>query len=76
REGLAIVLVSSEVEEVVEGSSRVIVLRDGSVETELSGDEVDERTLLAALAGDSAADAEPAIDVETVPPTTNEGAAS
>ena len=51
REGLAIVLVSSEVEEVVEGSARVIVLRDGSVETELGGEDVNEDQLLAALAG-------------------------
>ncbi|KQV06302.1 sugar ABC transporter ATP-binding protein [Leifsonia sp. Root112D2] len=51
-EGLAIVLVSSEVEEVVEGSARVIVLRDGQVETELTGVHVDEEHLLAALAGD------------------------
>jgi len=51
-EGLAIVLVSSEVEEVVEGSARVIVLRDGSIEAELAGDYVDEEHLLAALAGD------------------------
>jgi monosaccharide-transporting ATPase len=51
REGLAIVLVSSEVEEVVEGSGRVIVLRDGAVETELEGNDVDEEHLLAALAG-------------------------
>jgi ribose transport system ATP-binding protein len=58
-EGLAIVLVSSEVEEVVEGSGRVIVLRDGSIETELTGEHVDERSLLAALAGDSSL-AEPA----------------
>jgi galactofuranose transport system ATP-binding protein len=52
-EGLAIVLVSSEVEEVVEGSGRVIVLRDGSVETELTGVLVDEEHLVAALAGDA-----------------------
>jgi len=51
-EGLAIVLVSSEVEEVVEGSSRVVVLRDGTVGTELTGVHVDEEHLLAALAGD------------------------
>ncbi len=50
-EGLAIVLVSSEVEEVVEGSARVIVLRDGSMGTELDGAEVTEQHLLAALAG-------------------------
>jgi monosaccharide-transporting ATPase len=61
REGLAIVLVSSEVEEVIEGSSRVIVLRDGSVATELKGIEVEERALLDALAGDSAADVDPEI---------------
>lgn len=52
-EGLAIVLVSSEIEEVVEGSGRVIVLREGSIHTELDGDSVDEAHLLAALAGDS-----------------------
>jgi len=51
REGLAIVLVSSEVEEVVEGSARVLVLREGSLETELEGDDVNEDRLLAALAG-------------------------
>jgi galactofuranose transport system ATP-binding protein len=61
REGLAIVLVSSEVEEVVEGSTRVVVLRDGSIATELSGDGLDETTLLDALAGDSSADADPEI---------------
>jgi ribose transport system ATP-binding protein len=51
-EGLAIVLVSSEVEEVVEGSGRVIVLRDGTIETELTGESVTEDRLLEALAGD------------------------
>jgi monosaccharide-transporting ATPase len=51
-EGLAILLVSSEVEEVVEGSSRVVVLRDGSIGAELTGVHVDEEHLLAALAGD------------------------
>lgn len=56
-EGLAILLVSSEVEEVVEGSARVIVLRDGRVETELTGSDVDEEHLLAALAGDAGAGA-------------------
>lgn len=53
-EGLAIVLVSSEIEEVVEGSGRVIVLRDGSIGTELTGVHVDEEHLLAALAGSRA----------------------
>lgn len=51
-EGLAIVLVSSEMEEVVEGSARVVVLRDGSVERELRGEDVSEEHLIAALVGE------------------------
>ena len=38
----------------VEGSARVIVLHDGRVETELTGADVNEKHLLAALAGDRA----------------------
>ncbi|MGG7465302.1 sugar ABC transporter ATP-binding protein [Plantibacter sp. YIM 135347] len=69
-EGLAIVLVSSEVEEVVEGSGRVIVLRDGSIETELTGERVNEHALLAALAGDGdAADAADDTDPDDSPTT-------
>lgn len=52
-EGLAIVLVSSEIEEVIDGSDRVIVLHEGSVATELTGVHVNEEQLLAALAGDA-----------------------
>jgi galactofuranose transport system ATP-binding protein len=55
REGLAIVLVSSEVEEIVEGAGRMVVLRDGRVATELKPGEVDESHYLAAIAGDDAA---------------------
>ncbi len=54
REGLAIVLVSSEVEEMVEGSDRIVVLRDGAIETELRDADVDETHLLAALVGANA----------------------
>ncbi|WP_448808935.1 sugar ABC transporter ATP-binding protein [Agromyces bauzanensis] len=61
REGLAIMLVSSEVEEVVEGSGRIIVLRDGSIGTELTGSEVDEEHLFAALAGDVAPPSQPSL---------------
>jgi ribose transport system ATP-binding protein len=57
-EGLAIVLVSSELEEVVEGSARVVVLRDGSVERELRGSEVTEHHLMAALVGENHSPAE------------------
>ncbi|MDN5852330.1 MAG: sugar ABC transporter ATP-binding protein [Actinomycetia bacterium] len=49
-EGLSIILVSSEIEEVVEGASRVIVLKDGGVVTELVGEEVSEKALIASLA--------------------------
>ncbi|WP_394939235.1 sugar ABC transporter ATP-binding protein [Psychromicrobium sp. YIM B11713] len=53
-EGLAIVLVSSELEEVVEGSARILVLKDGRIETELVAEQVDEAVLMTALAGNVA----------------------
>jgi ribose transport system ATP-binding protein len=49
-EGLAVVLISSEMEELVDGSDRLVVLRDGSVVGELVGDQVDVDAVLAALA--------------------------
>ncbi len=57
-EGLAVVLISSDLEEVVEGSDRLIVLRDGVVIGELSGDEVDEDRVVQLLAAASGAPAE------------------
>lgn len=54
KSGLAVVLISSDVEELVEGADRVVVLRAGAVTGELSGDEVTEPALLSALAMDSA----------------------
>jgi ribose transport system ATP-binding protein len=54
KSGLAVVLISSDVEELVEGADRVVVLRAGAVTGELSGDEVTEPALLSALARDSA----------------------
>ena len=45
------VLISSDLEELVEGADRVVVLRDGAVVGELTGDEVDRPTrIMAALA--------------------------
>ncbi|MGH3433811.1 MAG: sugar ABC transporter ATP-binding protein, partial [Thermocrispum sp.] len=52
-DGLGVVLISSEFDEVVEGSDAVVVLRDGAVVTRLSGGDVTEAALLAALAEDS-----------------------
>ena len=44
--GLAVVLISSELEEVVEGADRIIVLRDGAVVGTLSGAEVSQDGVL------------------------------
>jgi ribose transport system ATP-binding protein len=51
-QGLAVVLISSEMEELVEGADRVVVLHDGAARAELSGDRVNSSALLRALAGD------------------------
>ncbi len=50
REGLAVLLISSDIEELIEGADRIVVLRGGAVAGELSGDEVDESRLLEVLA--------------------------
>ncbi|MBW6440076.1 sugar ABC transporter ATP-binding protein [Actinoplanes hulinensis] len=49
-EGLGVVLVSSDAEELVEGSGRVVVLRDGAVVGVLTGDDVTTESLLATIA--------------------------
>jgi ribose transport system ATP-binding protein len=48
--GLAVVLISSELEEVVEGSDSIVVLRDGAVVGRLSGDEVSQEGVMALIA--------------------------
>ena len=50
-DGLGVLMVSSEIEELVEGSTRVVVLRDGISVAELSGSEVSETTIVHTLAG-------------------------
>jgi monosaccharide-transporting ATPase len=52
RDGLAVVLISSDLEELVEGADRVVVLRAGAVVGELDGAEVTEHALMAALVAD------------------------
>jgi monosaccharide-transporting ATPase len=49
-DGLAVLLISSELEELIEGSDRIAVLRDGRIVARLTGDQVDERHLVHALA--------------------------
>jgi ribose transport system ATP-binding protein len=50
-QGLAVLLISSELEEVLEGSDSIVVLREGAVVDVLEGDDVAEEPLMAALAG-------------------------
>ncbi len=49
-DGLGVVMISSELEEVVEGSDRVVVLKSGAVVGVLSGDEISEESIMEALA--------------------------
>ncbi|MFJ7996267.1 sugar ABC transporter ATP-binding protein [Streptomyces sp. NPDC096310] len=49
-EGLGVVLISSDMEELIEGSDRVVVLKDGAVVAELTGSEVTGDRLLHAIA--------------------------
>jgi ribose transport system ATP-binding protein len=48
--GLAVLMISSELEEVVEGADRVFVLREGRTVAELDGDEISEDRVLEAMA--------------------------
>ena len=49
-DGLGVIMISSELEEVVEGSDRVVVLRNGAVAGTLSGDDINEDRLMEMLA--------------------------
>ncbi|SEG89604.1 ribose transport system ATP-binding protein [Actinacidiphila yanglinensis] len=50
RDGLGVLLISSDLEELIEGSDRVVILKDGRVVGHLAGDDVTEDGLLDALA--------------------------
>jgi monosaccharide-transporting ATPase len=58
-EGLAVLLISSELEEIIADSNRVVTLRDGRSVAELTGDEITEEALMQAIATGAAADADP-----------------
>ncbi|MFC1457204.1 sugar ABC transporter ATP-binding protein [Microvirga arabica] len=49
-QGLGVLMISSELEEVVEAASRIFVLRDGRTAAELKGDAVNEQSVMAAMA--------------------------
>ncbi|WP_433888089.1 sugar ABC transporter ATP-binding protein [Streptomyces sp. CA-111067] len=69
-EGLAVLLISSDLEELVEGADRIVVLRAGAVAGELTGDDVREDALMAVLA-----EAVPEAPPEAVPEAPPEAAA-
>ncbi|WP_051839538.1 sugar ABC transporter ATP-binding protein [Streptomyces sp. NRRL F-5126] len=73
-DGLGVLLISSDLEELIEGSDRVVVLKDGRVVGHLTGDEVGEEQLMTALAAaDPQADAGALPDsAPGTPPTTKE----
>lgn len=50
-QGLSVIMVSSEIPEIIGMSDRVIVMRDGLIASELSGDEVTPETLVRHAAG-------------------------
>jgi len=54
-DGLGVLMISSEMEEVVEGSDRVFVLREGRTVAEFSGEQIDEESIMAAMADGTAA---------------------
>jgi galactofuranose transport system ATP-binding protein len=60
--GLAVLMISSETEEIIEGSDRVTVLRDGRTVAEFTHNEIDQDALIRAMAqGD---DSIPTVDAD------------
>jgi ribose transport system ATP-binding protein len=49
-QGLGVLMISSELEEIIEAASRVFVLRDGHTAAELTGEDVNEPAIMAAMA--------------------------
>ena len=57
-DGLGVIMISSEMEEVVEGADRVVVLKDGVVVGMLSGEDVVEAHIMDMIADDSSREGE------------------
>ena len=55
-EGLAVLLISSELQEIIADSNRVVTLRDGRSVAELTGDQITEDALMHAMATGTAVD--------------------
>jgi ribose transport system ATP-binding protein len=62
--GLGVLMISSELEELVEGSARVMVMRDGQCVAQLRGAEISQNSIIHAMAEGSSAD-EPASQVQS-----------
>ncbi|MEV6983504.1 sugar ABC transporter ATP-binding protein [Sphaerisporangium sp. NPDC051017] len=58
-EGMGVLLISSDMEELIDGADRLVVLRDGAVVGDLRGDQVTEGGVLAALAHPSETEGDP-----------------
>jgi ribose transport system ATP-binding protein len=50
KEGLGVLMISSELEELVEGSDRVVVMRDGKLSAELRGAQISQDSIIEAMA--------------------------
>lgn len=48
--GFGVLMISSELEELVEGSDRVVVMRDGKLSAELRGDQISQDSIINAMA--------------------------
>jgi ribose transport system ATP-binding protein len=60
-EGLGVLMISSELEELVEGSGRVVVMRDGELVAEIPHSQISQDAIISAMAevnGDAHADGE------------------
>jgi ribose transport system ATP-binding protein len=57
-QGLGIVLVSSDLEELIEGADRVVVMRDGRSISELAGEQVTAESVMTSIANPDATDVE------------------
>ena len=51
-DGKACIFISSELDEVVRTSHRILVLRDGAIIAELTEEEMNEHTIMHTIAGD------------------------
>nr|MBA3441905.1 sugar ABC transporter ATP-binding protein [Pyrinomonadaceae bacterium] len=70
RSGMGVLMISSELEELVEGSSRVVVMRDGASAAELRGTQISQDAIIQVMAGGASG----AGEAEAVADAANEAA--